>query len=311
MMPTLFFISGYLAPASLQTRRRWSFLKARFKRLIVPWLIAVLTLIPLYKIIFLYSRNLPPQPWTTYLHFTNGIWSQNWLWFLPVLFAFNLLYLLFSKTRLSLPRMSLKAAILAAFVIGFLYSIAIDLLGLQGWTQTILFDFQNERLLLYFILFLLGAHCFRLDIFDGKPKHAILYHTVNSIAWLPITGYIFFLLYPWFKPGRSLVSPILDKLILWLCFMLSLLCLLYATIETFRRYQSKTGRLRNQLNRNAYYVYIIHVIVMGPIALIMLNTSMSSLSKYLVLTLSTFVTSNLIVYTFRKLTALCPVRLTR
>jgi fucose 4-O-acetylase-like acetyltransferase len=79
MMPTLFFISGFLAPVSARNKNGWAFLKSKFERLIIPWIVAVLTFIPLYKIIFLYSRNLPPESWTTYFHWSNGIWSQNWL----------------------------------------------------------------------------------------------------------------------------------------------------------------------------------------------------------------------------------------
>jgi hypothetical protein len=129
----------------------------------------------------------------------------------------------------------------------------------------------------------------------------MLYHIVNSIAWIPVTAYIFFLLYVWFKPGSFIVSEIVHKLILWLSFHLSLLCLVYAMIETFRRYQDKQGKIRSELNRNSYYVYIIHVIVMGGIALIMLNTAIPSLVKYLLLTVMTFGVSNLIISLYRKI----------
>lgn len=78
---------------------------------------------------------------------------------------------------------------------------------------------------------------------------------------------------------------------------------MYVTIETFRRYQNKQGILRNELNDNAYYVYIIHVVVLGGLALIMLNTAIPSLAKHLILTVSTFVMSNLIVSVFRKASA--------
>jgi hypothetical protein len=36
-----------------------------------------------------------------------------------------------------------------------------------------------------------------------------------------LTVYIFFLLYPWFKPGGFIVSRIIDRLIVWFCFHLS------------------------------------------------------------------------------------------
>jgi surface polysaccharide O-acyltransferase-like enzyme len=301
VMPTLFFISGFLAPLSVKNKSGWAFLKSKFKRLMIPWIIAVLTLIPLYKVIFLYSRNLPQESWTTYFHWTNGIWSQNWLWFLPVLFLFEVLYLAVSSAKIGVPNMSLKGAVLGAFLIGFGYSVSMDVLGLRGWTKTGLIDFQNERLLIYFMVFLLGALSFRLKVFDAKPKRRMVYHVVNSIAWIPITAYIFFLLYPWFRPGHFIVSEILDRLILWFNFHLSMLLLVYVMIETFRRYQDKQGRLRNELNANFYYVYIIHVIVVGSLASVMLNTAIPSVLKYLILTAATFVASNLIVSLSRKI----------
>jgi fucose 4-O-acetylase-like acetyltransferase len=308
MIPTIFFISGFFAPLSMKNKKGWAFLKSKFKRLIIPWIIAVLTLIPLYKIIFLYSRNLPQESWTTYFHWSNGIWSQNWLWFLPVLFLFNIFYLLFSKVKIRIPNISLKGAVFGAFLIGFVYSVGMDILGLRGWTKIGLLDFQNERLLIYFMAFLLGALCFRLKVFDAKLKSKMLYHITNSIAWIPVTIYISFLLYPWFKPGNFIVSEIIDRLIVWFCFHLSLLCLVYVMIETFRRYLDKQGKLRNELNKNSYYVYIIHVIVMGSLALIMLNTAIPSLLKYVILTVSTYVASNLIIHFCRKVIGKCQVR---
>jgi len=262
--------------------------------------IAVLTLIPLYKVIFLSSRNLPQESWTTYFHWSNGIWSQNWLWFLPVLFLFNILYLLLSRVNIGLSNISFKKALLGAFLIGFINSFCLDIFRLRGWTHSGLLDFQNERVLIYFLAFLLGAYCFKRNVFDAKPKSMILYTIVNSIDWIPITVYIIFLLYPWFKPGHYIISEIIHKLILWFSYLLSLLCLMYVMIETFRRYLDKPGKLRNELNRNSYYVYIIHVVVMGGTALLMLNTAIPSLLKYLLLTVSTYGVSHLIVYLLRK-----------
>jgi peptidoglycan/LPS O-acetylase OafA/YrhL len=148
---------------------------------------------------------------------------------------------------------------------------------------------------------MIGSLCFEWKIFEIKPEGRMLYIIINSIAWIPITAYIFFLLYPWFKPGSFIISKIIDRLIVWFCFHLSLLCMMYLMIETFRRYLDKTGKIPNELNRNSYNVYIIHVIVMGVIALVMLTTTIPSLLKYLILTVSTFIACNLIIYFYRKL----------
>ena len=101
-MFTIFFIAGYFAPSSLERKGARGFLKAKFRRLVLPWAIAVLTLIPLYNAIFLYSRGLPQGDWTAYFHFTNRTISMNWLWFLPVLFLFDLLYVGLRKVNLGI-----------------------------------------------------------------------------------------------------------------------------------------------------------------------------------------------------------------
>ena len=299
VMPTLFLISGYLTPASLKNKTGWEFLKGKFKRLMVPWIIAVFILIPLYKVIFLYSRNLPQEHWSTYFHITNPN-SQNWLWFLPVLFLFNVLYLLFSKTNIRVPNISLKVAVLGTFIIGFVYSFIIGgMLGFRSWTLTPLIDFENERLLVFFMTFLLGILCFRQNVFASKPQSKTLYIVVSSIAWIPITVHIFARLFPFFYPEGFSISP-LYRLIWWLSFDLSLLCMLYLMVETFWRYLDKTSRIWRELNKNSYGVYIIHVIVIGVFGTILLNLDLPAVVKYILLAVLTYLVSNLLVSLYRK-----------
>ena len=298
-MPTMFFISGFFTPLSMKNKNGGAFLKYRFKRLILPWLIAALTLIPLYKIIFLYSRNLPQESWTTYFHWSNGIWSQNWLWFLPVLFLFDILYLLFSRANINISGITLKKAVFAIFLIGFIYSFCMSIFKFQGWTKSIFIDFQNERLLIYFMIFLLGSLSYKLKIFESDVTSKKLYIVINCIAWIPLNLYIIVLINFFIRPGSYIISGTIDIILLWLGFHLSLLCLLYLMVTTFRYYLNKQGKVLKALNENSYNVYIIHVIVIGCIALIMIKTTIPSLLKYLTLVLSTWVMSNLIVYVYR------------
>lgn len=301
VMPTIFFISGFFTPLSIRNKDGWAFLGSKFKRLMLPWVIAVLIFIPIYKVIFLYSRNIAQESWTSYFHW-NAMWSQNWLWFLPVLFLFNVLHLLLARVKCLPAKISMTFGIGAIFVMGFVNSFGMDMLKLRGWTKTILLDFQNERLLVYFMMFLLGSICFRQKIFASSPQGRKLYLAANASAWIPISIYLSFLLTPLFKPGSFVISPVADRVIVWLAFHVSLLCLLYLSIETFRRYLDRPGKLLNELNRNSYTVYIIHVIVLGLIALPLLNVAVPSFLKHLVLTVLTCVASNLVIYLCRKTT---------
>ncbi len=296
---TIFFISGFFTPVSMKNKTARAFLKSKFKRLMIPWAIAVLTLIPIYKMIFLYSRNLPQESWTTYFHW-NSIWSQNWLWFLPVLFLFYVLYLCISRIKINMAHITFKRAVWAVFLVCLLYSFCMDYFNLHGWTKTVLIDFQNERLLIYFMVFLLGALCYKLKVFESEWKNKKLDIILHSTGWLPINLYIFFLIYSLIKPGSYLISEIFDTLILRLNFLLSLAYLLYAIITTFRKYMNKQGRIMMELNKNSYSVYIIHVIVMGNLGLILLDIAIPSLLKCLILTVSTYVASNLIISFYRK-----------
>jgi surface polysaccharide O-acyltransferase-like enzyme len=302
VMPTMFFISGYLVPLSLSSKSKWEFLKTRFRRLMIPWIVAVLTLIPLYKVIFLYSRGLPQEHWTTYFHFTGGsiYISMNWLWFLPVLFLFNVVYVLLSEANIRLPNISMNGAIAGTFLVSLASSFIIGgLVEFRSWTTTPLIDFENERLLMYFMVFLLGSLWYRQQAFAEKPQRKTLYIVTNSVAWIPVTVHIFARLAPFLDPVGFSVTP-LYRLIWWLSFDVSLLTLMYVLIQSFWRYVDKPGRLWSELSQNSYGVYIIHVIVLGGLALLLLNLALPPSLKYVILVVSTIVVSNLIVSLYRR-----------
>lgn len=301
VMPVIFFVSGYFAPVSLKSRPGWAFLGHRFKRLILPWLAAVLTLMPAYKVIFLASRQLPQEHWTTYFHFSNGELSQSWLWFLPVLFLFDALLWALARAGVRPPKISLRVGVAAVFTLGVLYGFGVSMLGRTGWTKTILIDFQNERLMIYFLIFLLGALCYGRRIFDAPSRSKRMLITLSATAWIPINVYLIVLLSLLFRPGEYFVSLTLDLLVMWSAYMLSLLSLLYLLVAMFRLWMNRQGTLGRMLNEGSYAVYIIHLPVLGLIALLLLPTTIPSLAKYVILTASTYVASNALVYGYREI----------
>jgi len=299
MMPTMFFISGYFAPLSLKTKKGWAFLKSRFNRLMVPWILAVVTLIPLYKVIFLYSRNLPLENLVSYFHFSGDILiNQGWLWFLPVLFLFDLVYFFLSRVNPVTLKLNLKGAIIVIFLIGFIYSFCMSVFKYYGWTKTILLDFQNERLLIYFMTFLIGSLCHKLQVFNNRPAGKKLYYFFCSTIWIPMNVYIVFLINLVFNPGNYIFTWMVDLILVWFSFHLSLLGLLYLIINTFRYYLNRKGTIIKRLNRYSYGVYIIHFIVMGGIAVILRDAAIPSVTKYAILIVSTYAASNFIVFLY-------------
>ncbi len=299
VMPTIFFISGYFTPPSLRKAGSWSFIKAKFKRLMLPWALAVLTLIPIYNWVFLASRGLPQESWRTYFHFSNDHISMSWLWFLPALFLFDCLYVLLWKLKLPIVRLTLNWAVASVFLLGFFATVVVSVVGWTGWTKTPLIDFQNEKVVPYFLVFLLGSMCFRLGIFDTSKRNMKLYIAVNATAWIPINLYVVVLLNYFVRPGEFIVSEGADLLLLWLGYHLSMLSLLYCAVTTFKYFFNRQGRLFRELGRLSYGVYIIHVAVLGPIAYALLGTELPALLKYPILAITTYAVSNMIVFAYR------------
>jgi len=314
VMFSIFFISGYFVRYSVKSKTAWDFVKSKFKRIMVPWVIAVFTLIPAYKAIFLYSRRLPQEEWFSYFHFFERAGSdlsfyannpaQNWLWFLPVLFLFQLVYLGLNKINWLSIKISIYSAILLTFGLGVITSVLISLNGHTGWTDTLILHFQNERLLVYFMAFLLGSLCNKLNVFETSKKNMNLYIWSNVVLTISLGIYTMVALNLFFNlitPNRNyfFFSESIDRVLYYASAISSMLSLLYVLVHVFRFNFNKINPIMKQLNKNSYSVYIIHVIVIGVIATAMLPLSIPAFIKFLILATSAFVVSNLIVYSYQ------------
>ncbi len=313
VMFSIFFISGYFLPASVKKQSSIDYLKSKFKRIMLPWLIAVLTLIPAYKFIFLYSRGLPQEVWYSYFHifertgtdlmfFANNP-VQNWLWFLPVLFLFQVIYLVLYKTKGLQMRLTLKTAVASTFVIGTIYGVALSTLGYSGWYHSALLHFQNERLLVYFLSFLLGTLCYKLKIFDGglSKKWFIISNIVLTFSLAIFTVVALNTFFNLIDPQRNFffVSAFVDRIFYYATGLISMLTMLHVLLYSFQKSLNKTNMLYSELSRNSYSVYIIHTVVLGVIALTLLDINLPVMIKFLILTLLTFGISNMMIYTWR------------
>ena len=316
VMFILFYISGYFIPRSIANKSSWAFIKSKFKRIMVPWILAVFTLIPAYKAIFLYSRGLPQEEWYSYFHIFQRVGGnpylfsdnpvQNWLWFLPVLFLFQVVYLALSKNKALSMKLSIRTAVLLTFVIGLAYSLVISFNDLSGWFNSPLLHFQRERLLIYFMVFLLGSLCYKRNVFESNKKNKNQYIWVNVVLTLSVSVFTVVALNLFFNmitPDRNyfFVSDPIDRMMYYSTMLLSMLSFLYVLIYAFRFHVNKSNALLDQLNKNSYQVYIIHVVVLGVIALPMMNWTIPAFTKFMVLTVATFTVSNILVYVYKQI----------
>ncbi|NNE29842.1 MAG: acyltransferase [Saprospiraceae bacterium] len=315
VMFTLFFVSGYFIIPSIKRKSARDFIIGKFKRIMVPWLVAVLTLIPAYKFIFLFSRGLPQEEWYSYFHIFQreggNPWNyadnplQNWLWFLPILFVFQLIYIAGSRINFKIKPPSLLLGALLLLVVGVVFSMIVSNAGLSGWHHSAVFHFQRERLLIYFMTFLLGALCYEKKVFDTTAKNTKAIIWANVILTLSITIFTATALNLFFNlidPNREyyFVSNSIDRIAYYSTMIITMLSILYLLLASFKSRLNWTNSLLEELNKNSYYVYIIHMIVLGLVAVPLLSVSIPAFLKFLVLTILTFIISNLFVSAYKR-----------
>lgn len=315
IMFIMFFISGYFIPQSYNKASFWSFTKSKFRRIMIPWMVAVFTLIPMQKLIFLYSRGLPQEEWFTYFHlfareggnpgFFADAPAQSWLWFLPVLFLFQVVYAGMARAGLLKIRISLKAAVLLTFSLGLAYSMLIAILNLNGWFDSPVLHFQKERILIYFMFFLLGSLCYKLKVFESNTKAKGYFILSNVVLMISISAFTIVAMnffYNILDPSRHqfLVSELIDGLLYYTSVLLSAFAFMYIFIYIFRNKLNKSGKILGEMSRNSYAVYIIHMIVIGVLSLIFLNFSFPAFVKFPIVAIMSFMLSNLIVSFYRR-----------
>lgn len=168
-MAMFFFLSGLFAWSGIARKGPASYLADRVRRLGIPFVICAFTVIPLAY--YAISLRLNPEIgfsqfwWTT---ITKGPWPSGPIWFLWVLFAFDLiaclLYRLSPNLLDPINRLSLHGrrrpaeffavmlAVSAAFYVpGLMY------FGPSNWFEFGPFSVQHGRVMLYATYFFFGA----------------------------------------------------------------------------------------------------------------------------------------------------------
>ncbi len=81
----------------------------------------------------------------------------------------------------------------------------------------------------------------------------------------------------------------------------SMISFLHVLLYTFKHYLNRTNKIISELSRNSYYVYIVHLIVLGLLALMMINVTFNPVVKFFVLSIVTYTVSNIMVSGYRRL----------
>ena len=181
----------------------------------------------------------------------------------------------------------------------------ISSIGLRGWHHSALIHFETDRIFVYFMVFLLGSLCYRVEIFKWQKWSRNIYILTNvvfSIALAVFTVVALNLFYNMIEPGREIyfISPFGDRLVYYATMILSMLGFLYLLLHLFSRKLNRSNLIMDELNKNSYFVYIIHMPVIGIVALPLLGIAIPVYVKFLIVTVLSFILSNLLVSLYRR-----------
>ena len=304
MMPVLFFVSGYFVLPSLKKRTVSKFLVDKARRLLIPWVLAVLIITPL---LFYDTPNQIVKPfWNYWLTFMRGFPTQlSYLprtliqgpyWFISLLFAFFVVFaIIYAVTRRQWSGAVAPAEREAASERSVLVTLALfGVLTFVGYFATLLvvpdtswltlgmfLEFQPTRLVLLVCYFVLGVYAQSGQWFAdarslGNPALwggisvalAIAYLMVGQPLFRDLAG----------VPGLSigLLLPFaLIRSVLVLSVFLFLLTVGF-------RYWNRANRLDRELSATSYDIYLSHVWFVAIIQAALLQWSGSPAIKALI-----------------------------
>ncbi len=286
MMPVLFFAAGYFVLPSLEKKGAWAFLKERARRLLVPWVLAVLIVLPLA----LYDQPAKPitpfrSYWLSYLgsfqvrlrptQVPVGPTTQAVYWFVSLLFAFSavaaLIYALARRRNGTFlgagrPAASSRSVLVALAAFGLLTSAGHFLLLLfvpdSSWfTLYMLLEFQVTRLVPY-------AGCFALGIYaqsrgwlaGGKPLGSLALWGALSAG---LAAAYLVLGQPLFGTGAATAGASVG-LLLAFAFVRSFLvvALLVVFVSFGAGYWNWPSALGKRLAAASYNIYLVHFLIL-------------------------------------------------
>ncbi len=258
-MGLFFIISGYFIPASFQGQKLGAFIKKKLGRLMVPVLILVVAIVPLY---FYFAAMLhAPIRIGFFDYYFNTYWKNDLIsyehgWYLVNLCFYSLIYALaakFIKRQQSRAFQSFKIYYLfiLAALIGLISYFVRLVSPIDRWID--LFGFIGMELAhvpQYVLFFLFGIIAYKHDSLNAIPKKTG-YILAAAGAIMALTVYL---------SGLSFIRPFIDIVWKGWAFYESFMAVFLSIglIVVFREFCNRTNALFRILSRGAFAAYIIH-----------------------------------------------------
>src|SRR5579863_668614 len=304
-MALMFLIGGFFVVKGLKKKGPGLFIRDRFYRLFLPFVVAVSS----FMLLAYYPAYLTEHPEGGLKNFLKDFlfvegWPAGPPWFIWVLFLFNLLFAVFGKVFIpfvdrsekklrNLADHPLKAALLVYGMVWLLYVPASWLFGAYSWKSFGPFAFQESRLLLYFGFFIFGSILGASDIEKGLLSSNSKFMK-NWRIWLRACVIFYVLLLVLEGLGRQGFGQKLGEWpskIIYGCVYAGSTCFSsLAFLTLFRKFIKRSSAVWDSLTLNAYCIYLVHYIFVLWCQYELLNVDLPAFIKFLI----TFVISMLV-----------------
>jgi hypothetical protein len=275
-MSAMFFLSGLFVWPSLQRKGTGWFLRDRWWRLGLPFIVAALVLMP----VAYYAVDLRVSGENSFAAFwwktvTVGPWPSGPAWFVWVLLAFDVLAAVVYRAapgcieaigRLSLASFARPGLFFWALLIGsiIVYVPSVFYFGASRWFSAGPVAIQASRILLYLLYFLagVGIGVVRFDqgllaSDGGLARRWPVWLAATIVTYGCIIGLVYI---------RHSVLPDVNHPPLWWRVAYALAFVSYSAAQTFNilalflRFDNEGSSVLDPLRDSAYGIYLIHYI---------------------------------------------------
>jgi glucans biosynthesis protein C len=295
-MSLMFLISGIFVLPALARKGRRTFIRDRFYRLFIPFVIAVTFLMPLG---YLASWRLAHGNCNLRAFIVDFITVEHWPpgppWFIAILFFFNVIVAVcYLRWRPTLERWAAGLAGLAGkpfrvLLLWYFLSLSLFLplvliFGGSAWIGIGPFAFQLSRILLYFGYFVLG-----MLIGTGGTNAGLLAEGSAFMKKAPLWAILCLLAYVGLKLAGGPISALADqnkineiqaRLLYRPIWTLSCTASCIAFLTLFRRLCHSARPVWDSLSVNAYGIYLIHYIFVLWLQYLMLPLDLPAVTKF-------------------------------
>jgi glucan biosynthesis protein C len=316
VMGLFFMIAGYFTPRAYDHRGPKGFLLERFRRLGIP-LVFFETVLnpPIHYAIAVHKGEFQGSFWS-YLPFypsNIGSFGDGPVWFLVALLIFSVCYALWRIVTGILPASSQKGGIREVALPGngaiALFALTIGLVTFMvriwsPWGRYVEpWHLEPAHFPQYVAMFAIGVLAFR----RGWSVESFLAQA-KIWRWIAL---LFILMVPVLAVAAGALTGSLDERgaggLNWLSLAYSVwegfmcVAMSISVLALFARRFNRQGRLARMLSDNCFAVYILHSIVIIPLALVLSGLHMNLGLKFLVVAPVAMALCYMVAYYFRKI----------